>query len=110
MIKRVQSLNLGNVSQACLDLGFFYLVNHGVEEELLKKVFEQSKKFFSLPVEEKIKFAVKNHRGYTGLYDEKLDTSLNAKGIVILSLSFSSFLFKFCSTLMATKWVWGTRE
>ncbi|KAK8587371.1 hypothetical protein V6N13_086359 [Hibiscus sabdariffa] len=67
-----------SIRQACLDLGFFYLVNHGVEEELIKKVFEHSKKFFTLPIEEKIKFAVKNHRGYTGLYDEKLDTSLNA--------------------------------
>ncbi|XWS49131.1 hypothetical protein CRYUN_Cryun13aG0137300 [Craigia yunnanensis] len=75
---RISTAN--SIRQACLDLGFFYLVSHGVEEELLKKVFEQSKKFFSLPVEEKIKFAVKNHRGYTGLYDEKLDTSLNAKG------------------------------
>ncbi|KAE8693893.1 Myb-like transcription factor family protein isoform 1 [Hibiscus syriacus] len=76
--QRVQSLNLGIVSQACLDLGFLYLVNHGVEEELIKEVFEHSKKFFALPVEEKVKFAVKNHRGYTGLYDEKLNTSLNA--------------------------------
>ncbi|KAE8662675.1 hypothetical protein F3Y22_tig00113156pilonHSYRG00039 [Hibiscus syriacus] len=75
--QRVQSLNLGIVSQACLDLGFFYLVNHGVEEELIKKVFEHSKKFFALPLEEKVNFAVNNHRGYTGLYDEKLDTSLN---------------------------------
>ncbi|XP_022732371.1 2-oxoglutarate-Fe(II) type oxidoreductase-like isoform X2 [Durio zibethinus] len=75
---RVSTAN--SIRQACLDLGFFYLVNHGVEEELLKKVFEQSKKFFSLPVEEKKKFAVKNHRGYTEMYDEKLDNSLKAKG------------------------------
>ncbi|XP_039011476.1 2-oxoglutarate-Fe(II) type oxidoreductase hxnY-like [Hibiscus syriacus] len=67
-----------SIRQACLDLGFLYLVNHGVEEELIKEVFEHSKKFFALPVEEKVKFAVKNHRGYTGLYDEKLNTSLNA--------------------------------
>ncbi|OMO59603.1 Isopenicillin N synthase [Corchorus capsularis] len=65
---------------ACLDHGFFYLVNHGVEEELIKKVFEQSKKFFSLPVEEKNKLSVKNHRGYTAMYFEKLDTSLSSKG------------------------------
>ncbi|XWS38615.1 hypothetical protein CRYUN_Cryun19dG0145900 [Craigia yunnanensis] len=68
------------IRQACLDHGFFYLVHHGVEEELINKVFELSKKFFSLPVEEKIKLAIKHHRGYTGLYDEKLDTSLSAKG------------------------------
>ncbi|XP_007039770.2 PREDICTED: probable iron/ascorbate oxidoreductase DDB_G0283291 isoform X2 [Theobroma cacao] len=66
--------------KACMDHGFFYLVNHGVEEELLKEVFEQSSKFFSLPVEEKMKLAKKNHRGYTAPYAEKLDTSLNTKG------------------------------
>ncbi|XVF13428.1 hypothetical protein REPUB_Repub08aG0206800 [Reevesia pubescens] len=75
---RISTAN--SIRQACLDLGFFYLVNHGVEEELLKKVFEHSKKFFSLPVEEKLKFAVKNHRGYTGMYDEKLDTTMKTKG------------------------------
>ncbi|XP_017973922.1 PREDICTED: probable iron/ascorbate oxidoreductase DDB_G0283291 isoform X3 [Theobroma cacao] len=68
------------IRQACMDHGFFYLVNHGVEEELLKEVFEQSSKFFSLPVEEKMKLAKKNHRGYTAPYAEKLDTSLNTKG------------------------------
>ncbi|EOY24270.1 2-oxoglutarate and Fe(II)-dependent oxygenase superfamily protein isoform 1 [Theobroma cacao] len=68
------------IRQACMDHGFFYLVNHEVEEELLKEVFEQSSKFFSLPVEEKMKLAKKNHRGYTAPYAEKLDTSLNTKG------------------------------
>ncbi|OMO52562.1 Isopenicillin N synthase [Corchorus olitorius] len=69
-----------SIRQACLDHGFFYLVNHGVEEELIKKVFEQSKKFFSLPVEEKNKLSIKNHRGYTAMYFEKLDTTLSSKG------------------------------
>ncbi|XVF51787.1 hypothetical protein PTKIN_Ptkin04bG0212700 [Pterospermum kingtungense] len=69
-----------SIRQACMEHGFFYLVNHGVEEDLVKKVFEQSSKFFSLPVEEKMKFARKNHRGYTPVYAEKLDTSLTTKG------------------------------
>ncbi|XP_012475872.1 2-oxoglutarate-Fe(II) type oxidoreductase hxnY isoform X1 [Gossypium raimondii] len=66
--------------QACIDHGFFYLVNHGVDEELVKKVFEQSSNFFSFPIEEKMKLAIKNHRGYTALYAEKLDTTLTTKG------------------------------
>ncbi|KAK6255200.1 hypothetical protein SCA6_016505 [Theobroma cacao] len=65
---------------ACMDHGFFYLVNRGVEEELFKEVFEQSSMFFALPVEEKMKLAKKNHRGYTALCAEKLDASLNTKG------------------------------
>ncbi|XP_022732350.1 2-oxoglutarate-Fe(II) type oxidoreductase-like [Durio zibethinus] len=75
------SLSIANsIRQACIEHGFFYLVNHGVEEELLKKVFEQSSKFFSLPIEEKMKLSVKNYRGYTALYAQKLDSSSNAKG------------------------------
>ncbi|XP_022718836.1 2-oxoglutarate-Fe(II) type oxidoreductase-like isoform X2 [Durio zibethinus] len=74
-------LSIANsIRQACVEHGFFYLVNHGVEEELLKKVFEQCSKFFSLPIAEKMKFSRKNHRGYTALYAEKLDTSSSAKG------------------------------
>lgn len=87
---------MGIVFQACVDHGFFYIVNHGLEEELLKKVLEQSKMFFSLPVEEKMKLAVKNHRGYTGMYQEKLDPSLSAKGILVLSIL---FLLSFLSTV-----------
>ncbi|XVF13430.1 hypothetical protein REPUB_Repub08aG0207000 [Reevesia pubescens] len=69
-----------SIRQACMDHGFFYLVNHGVEQDLLNKVFEQSSKFFSLPIDEKMKLAKNNHRGYTALYDEKLDTSSSTKG------------------------------
>ena len=56
-----------NWSQACLDYGFFYIINHGVEETLLERMFDESRKFFSLPVEEKMKLVRKEHRGYTAL-------------------------------------------
>ncbi|XP_039028721.1 2-oxoglutarate-Fe(II) type oxidoreductase hxnY-like [Hibiscus syriacus] len=69
-----------SIRQACIDHGFFYLVNHGVDEELVKKVFKQSSSFFSLPIEAKMKLARENHRGYTPLYAEKLDPNLNTKG------------------------------
>ncbi|KAA0041071.1 1-aminocyclopropane-1-carboxylate oxidase-like isoform X1 [Cucumis melo var. makuwa] len=70
-----------SVRQACLDYGFFYLINHGVEETLLERVFDESRKFFSLPVEEKMKLVRKEHRGYTALYAEKLDpTASTDKG------------------------------
>ncbi|TYI70203.1 hypothetical protein E1A91_D08G205200v1 [Gossypium mustelinum] len=68
------------IRQGCVDHGFFYLVNHGVDEELISKVFEQSSNFFSLPIEEKMKLVRKNHRGYTALYAEKLDTTLTTEG------------------------------
>uniref|UniRef100_M1C8F9 Flavonol synthase/flavanone 3-hydroxylase n=1 Tax=Solanum tuberosum TaxID=4113 RepID=M1C8F9_SOLTU len=68
------------IRQACVDVGFFYLINHGVDEKLFKKVLEQSKKFFSLPLEDKMKLVRRNHRGYTPLYAEKLDTSSTTQG------------------------------
>ncbi|WVZ13799.1 hypothetical protein V8G54_011365 [Vigna mungo] len=67
-----QSVRL--LKQACLDSGFFYVVNHGISQEFMDEVFAQSKKFFSLPLEEKMKI-IRNekHRGYTPVLDELLD-------------------------------------
>ncbi|GMI95655.1 hypothetical protein HRI_003234800 [Hibiscus trionum] len=69
-----------SIRQACIEHGFFYLVNHGVDEELVKKVLEQSSKFFSLPIEDKMKLVQRSYRGYVTLYAGKLDiTSSSAK-------------------------------
>ncbi|MCL7045788.1 hypothetical protein MKW94_010576 [Papaver nudicaule] len=64
------------IRQACVESGFFYLINHGVEDELIKRVFDESKKFFSLPVEEKMKLERKGLTGYTPMYSETLDPTL----------------------------------
>ncbi|CAM6018848.1 unnamed protein product [Sphagnum balticum] len=67
--------------QACMDVGFFYLINHGLDLELLDQVFEQSKKFFALPMEQKMKVLHdKNHRGYTPFEEEILDPAKQSKG------------------------------
>eukprot|EP01018_Ginkgo_biloba_P002624 Gb_22950 [translate_table: standard] len=68
------------VRQASLDCGFFYVINHGISEEFLEEVFEQSKKFFELPQEEKMKYLRnKKHRGYTPFLDEILDPGNQTK-------------------------------
>ncbi|XP_044485409.1 2-oxoglutarate-Fe(II) type oxidoreductase hxnY [Mangifera indica] len=69
-----------SIRQACVEYGFFYLVNHGVDEELLGTMFDQSRKFFSLPLAHKMTLARKEHRGYTPLYAENLDPSSSSKG------------------------------
>ncbi|CAK9185021.1 unnamed protein product [Ilex paraguariensis] len=69
-----------SIRQACLDCGFFYLMNHGIDDELVQSVFQESRNFFSLPVEEKMNLARKEHRGYTPLYAENLDPSSSSKG------------------------------
>jgi isopenicillin N synthase-like dioxygenase len=39
------------IRSACKDVGFFYVKNHGVPEELISSIFENTKKFFDLSVE-----------------------------------------------------------
>jgi isopenicillin N synthase-like dioxygenase len=55
-------------------------VNHGVDEDFMKQVFEHSAKFFSLPLQHKMNLFRKEYRGYTPLYAEKLDPSPLSKG------------------------------
>ncbi|KAM0897103.1 hypothetical protein ACQ4PT_022775 [Festuca glaucescens] len=69
------------VRKACVDSGFFYVTNHGIQDELLAAVFAESKKFFELPLEEKMLLQRNSgHRGYTAPYDEKLDASSKFQG------------------------------
>jgi isopenicillin N synthase-like dioxygenase len=62
------------LKQACLDSGFFYVVNHGIRDEFMDQVFVESKKLFNLSLDEKMKL-LRNykHRGYTPVLDELLD-------------------------------------
>ncbi|CAN8303448.1 unnamed protein product [Cochlearia groenlandica] len=70
-----------SLKQACLDCGFFYVVNHGINDEFMDNVFDQSKKFFNLPFEEKMKvLRNEKHRGYTPVFDELLDPENQVHG------------------------------
>ena len=80
-------LHKGNVSQAeldevvkqvrfaCENIGFFQIVNHGVSLELQRAVFQASRKFFELPMSEKM--AMKRdpygNRGYEILGGQVLE-------------------------------------
>ncbi|XP_010267155.1 PREDICTED: 2-oxoglutarate-Fe(II) type oxidoreductase-like isoform X2 [Nelumbo nucifera] len=62
------------LKQACLDSGFFYIINHGISQEFMDEVFAQSKRLFHLPLEEKMKLLRnEKHRGYSPVLDELLD-------------------------------------
>ena len=57
------------VSLACSTYGFFNLVGHGIPVEAQKRAWEASKKFFDLPLDEKMEVSVdksmgKAFRGY----------------------------------------------
>ena len=46
------------VQSACSTSGFFLISNHGVPEEIIARSFEENKKFFALPEEQKAKIKV----------------------------------------------------
>jgi isopenicillin N synthase-like dioxygenase len=66
-----------NIGTACREVGFFYVRNHGIPQELIDRVFAASKGFFALPVESKNELSIaksKHNRGYAGISSEKLDS------------------------------------
>ena len=63
------------IGDACRNVGFMYLVNHGVPQSLIDDMFAISQQFFDLPLEEKRKVAYLpgHYRGYFGVRAEDLD-------------------------------------
>ncbi|CAN6217780.1 unnamed protein product [Urochloa humidicola] len=70
-----------SIRQACVEYGFFYVINHGIERALLERVFAESRRFFERPMEEKMALRKNSsHRGYTPPYSEKLDDYPDSRG------------------------------
>jgi isopenicillin N synthase-like dioxygenase len=62
---------VADIGAACRDVGFFYVINHGVDPELIVKAFAQSRDFFALPIADKRKLAIETiggNRGYSGSF------------------------------------------
>ena len=58
---------LADLRHAAREIGFFYLINHGVDDGLQKAVQHQSRRFFALPDEQKQPVAMihsPHFRGY----------------------------------------------
>ncbi len=66
---------------ACTEIGFFYIKNHGVPQDLIDATFAECPRFFGLPQDEKMRIHVRhsvNNSGYTPLLEENTDPT--AKG------------------------------
>lgn len=64
------------IGQACREIGFFYIKNHGIPQELIDSVYESARQFFSLAPAEKEKTAIEHstsHRGWFRIGGENLD-------------------------------------
>jgi len=66
------------VGAACRDIGFFYAVNHGVDEDMLEDTLSALKEYFALPTEVKMEThnqKTTKFRGYEAYLEGKLDPS-----------------------------------
>ena len=69
------------IGDACRETGFFYIINHGIEESVMNDVMGASKRLFALDLESKVALSAsteeasekKGYRGYFGIGAEDLD-------------------------------------
>jgi isopenicillin N synthase-like dioxygenase len=68
------------LDHACRNVGFFYVTGHGVAQELLDKVHQLAREFFSLPSEKKEQISIYGAgvRGYQHLGE---NVTKKAKGL-----------------------------
>src|SRR6266436_4124475 len=51
-----------DIHKACRDTGFFYVKNHGVPEAVMAEQLASARRFFALPLEEKLKLDMARKR------------------------------------------------
>ncbi|WLH12094.1 2-oxoglutarate and iron-dependent oxygenase domain-containing protein [Pseudomonas hefeiensis] len=64
------------IDQACRQWGFFYIKGHPISPARITDVLGHAQRFFTLPVEEKLKIDItqtRHHRGYGAVATEQLD-------------------------------------
>jgi len=61
---------------ACINVGFLYVKNHGISDAVIDNALAASKRFFSLPTEQKAEIDIRksmNYKGYTALLSSNND-------------------------------------
>ncbi len=69
------------IGDACKDIGFFAITNHGVHASLVQRAFDVCVEFFALPDAEKERIAIEQsacHRGWFRVGGENLDPAKQA--------------------------------
>ncbi|CDO72227.1 hypothetical protein BN946_scf184970.g79 [Trametes cinnabarina] len=64
------------VRDACINVGFFYVKNHGIAEDTVNQALSASKDFFSLPLEKKMELDIRktsNFKGYNPVLSSNND-------------------------------------
>jgi hypothetical protein len=58
---------LDSLRHALLEVGFLYIQNTGIEDELIKEIIKEGVGFFDLPQEKKLEVEMKNAPSFLGL-------------------------------------------
>jgi isopenicillin N synthase-like dioxygenase len=66
----------GELRFALTEIGFYFIVNHGVSPEQIQAVFRQAARFHALPLEKKLEVKLDKHNvGYLPIRGDTLRTS-----------------------------------
>lgn len=74
--EKLRQTELSALDKACREVGFFYLIETGISQSLMKRILNAAQQFFNKPLYEKQQIDIKkspNHRGYGGIGEEQLD-------------------------------------
>ncbi|CAG8561761.1 14711_t:CDS:2 [Dentiscutata heterogama] len=90
--KTDQQTCVQQTKDACENLGFFYVKNHGISQEKIAEIFDISKLYFEQqPQEAKLKYSMnERYHGYAAMCTENLDTK-RTNGDVKESFTFGEF-------------------
>jgi isopenicillin N synthase-like dioxygenase len=80
------------IAASCRDLGFFQIVGHGLDHEVIDATWDTATQFFELPLEEKLALQIRPGEayGYTPFLGERLAASLGDQTPPDLKESFAS--------------------
>ena len=71
--RRAKEAVASEIDKACREVGFLYIRNHGIYDAMTEAAFDEARRFFALPVEEKMKIHVKKvrtlTRGYVPMFE-----------------------------------------
>lgn len=65
-----------DIGKACRDVGFFYAENHDIPDNVIEETFQAVKKFFAMPIEDKMEVHLHKSaalRGYEPLFETKME-------------------------------------
>lgn len=80
------------LGEACRNVGFFYVKNHGIDSELIDQTFDMANNFFSLPLNQKLNYLMEKNsycfRGYSPVLSELADGKRNSYELMEFSVDF----------------------